>query len=263
MKNRIGLLFIILLSIQRHSFCQNVDDNTLHEISKFGKLLYEYDMACYMATDSLRATNPDISLMGLFIAENGKDSWKVGFGKLNSAGDKFLLAYEVRVNYNEKKVKIIKHSPVFETTGFYYAAAKAYKAAVEKFKPQTESVNYAFLPKDENSVYVYFYPAQEDTKSYLLGGDARYTYDINGQKITEEMPLHKSILKMPMDLPKELEGRDASTITSAIVTKSFVETDVMYVLYRRFKAFHYVGTGNFIYKLNEDGDFIEKIVAEK
>jgi hypothetical protein len=236
-----------------------VSDEILQQTAKLGRMLYNYDNACSVATDALKLTKPDTTLMGVFLARKVDDTWKIGFGKLNKDESCFLMAYEVTLKVGEKNAKVASYSTLKSSKDFYFFAAKAIKEALEKFKPQSPVNNYAVLPRDENTLYVYFYPAQHDQEKYNLGGDFRYTYDINTLSIKEEIPLHKTILQMPFVLPADMAEKNASTFTNAVITPAFVETDILYVLCRKFKASHFVGAGNYVYNIDENGEVVEKI----
>jgi hypothetical protein len=259
MKTLIGFLILIVLGFQSNITGQEISDAVLLQTAKLGRMLYYYDNACSVATDALLITKPDTTLMGVFLAHKENETWKIGFGKLDKDESCFLMAYEVTLKMGTKSANVASYSPLKSSKDFYYFAAKARKAAMEKFKPIYPKNNYAVLPGDANTLYVYFYPAQDDAEKYYLGGDLRYTYDINSQSIKEEMPLHKTILQMPLVLPSGVEEKKADTFTKAVITPAFVETDILYVLYRKFKASHFVSAGDYIYNIDENGEVVEKI----
>lgn len=64
------------------------------DVTARGRALYEYDQAAWHATDAVQATNPPTQGLGRYIARKSDTGWKVAFGHLNDARDKFLVAYE-------------------------------------------------------------------------------------------------------------------------------------------------------------------------
>ena len=70
-------------------------DAELAAITQRGVLLAEYDTAAWQASDAVTAAHPAESRANLYIARKTDAGWIVDFGRLNEAGDKFLLAYEV------------------------------------------------------------------------------------------------------------------------------------------------------------------------
>jgi len=260
MKKTILITLVNILLSGTLVFSQIQEKNILRNIELLGKTLYEYDQACWIATDSLQSKNPSTALLETFSAHKENDLWKVGFGRLEKDGEHFQLIYEAILNSSNKQVTVVTYSPPIINTDFYFHAAKAYLAAYHEFENQSQSYNYSIIKKDDDNLYVYFYPAQTSNVYYYLGGDIRFTFNISANKITEKYNLHKSIIKMPY-LNK---GNDnaVATFSNAIITETPVETDILYVLSRGFKSSHYVGIGDWIYIIDENG-IIKSIISRE
>lgn len=63
----------------------------LEAITERGRLLAEYDAAAWHATDAMLATHPKEGSSNRYIAHKTEAGWVVDFGRLSTAGDKFLV----------------------------------------------------------------------------------------------------------------------------------------------------------------------------
>ncbi|HEX2962682.1 MAG TPA: hypothetical protein VHO43_12865 [Ignavibacteriales bacterium] len=254
-----SLLFVIIL-FAGSLFCQTIDDSELRKVETLGRQLYEYDMACWVASDSLMASNPDQSTLGTFLAARENGVWKVGFGRLSDNSDSFLLFHEAVYNPKENTCKVTSFKEPKRNTGFYFNAAKALEKMFAAVKPEAPPYNFAIIPAGKDNLYLYFYPAQASYSTYRFGGDTRYTYSIKSNSITDTLTLHKTILNMPYvkDKTQEING----TFSTAIMTSIPVETDILYVLSRKFPAQHYVSTEKWVFIITPDGK-ITKFPADK
>ncbi len=61
-----------------------------------GRLLAEYDMAAWHATDAVEALKPDKSAAPVYIARKIDAAWEVAFGRLDEKRDRFLVVYQHR-----------------------------------------------------------------------------------------------------------------------------------------------------------------------
>jgi cell division septation protein DedD len=87
-------VFALLLASAEAQASSKPSDAELAAITARGVLLAEYDTAAWQATDAVTAAHPIESRANLYIARKTDPGWTVDFGRLNEAGDKFLLAYE-------------------------------------------------------------------------------------------------------------------------------------------------------------------------
>jgi len=96
---RLGLFLCILVSARGQTErTQPASEAELAAISARGRALAEYDTAVWHATEAFMAvTNgQDHERVSLYVARKDSDAWEVAYGKLNSSGDKFLIACLVR-----------------------------------------------------------------------------------------------------------------------------------------------------------------------
>lgn len=245
----IGLL--VLVTAQA-GFGQENEDPVLRQVERLGRALYEYDQAAAKATDALMDLHPEQSRLGMFIAWRTDTGWKVGFGHLDPEGTAFLLAYEAGIGPDGETWRVETFPEPVRRTGFYRQAARAWQAVKPRVKTDFAPLNVAMLPGDGESIYVYVYPGQTTFDHYRLGGDTRYTCDLKRNTVTETRRLHRDVLLMPYAVKSDEDKVDI-TSTTAVVTNVPVETDILYVLSRRFSAQHVVLTKQWTYILTPKG----------
>lgn len=252
------LFFTLVLSTSL--YCQPVNDSDLRSIETLGRELFDYDQACWIASDSVMASNPDQSMMETFAAYEENNLWKVGFGKVTRNADAFLLAYEAVYDPQTRQCKVTSYRTPLMDTGFYLKAVKALEKMFEVVSAANPPYNFAVLPKGPDSLYLYFYPAQTSYNTYRFGGDTRYTYSIEKNTILDTLKLHNSILNMPYVKDKTQDIK--ATISTAIATDMPAETDILYVLSRKFPAEHNVIAQDWVFVISPEGK-IAKYPADK
>ncbi|MGE5497239.1 MAG: hypothetical protein ACM3Q2_04180 [Syntrophothermus sp.] len=186
--------------------------------------------------------------------------WKVGFGKLNEDSGNFLVSYEATFNPQSKECKILTYEDPQKNSGFYFNAAKAFKKMLGVAPHEYPPYNFAVLPADSDNLLIYFYPAQTKWDNYRLGGDIKYIYNIPKGEITDSLRMHNRILLMPYTKREDQEAQ--SSYSTAILTSTPVETDILYVLSRKFPAEHYVLTQEWVFSLTPEGKIV-KIPTEE
>jgi hypothetical protein len=112
----------LLLTTAEAQASSKPSDAELSAITARGVLLAEYDAAAWQASDAVAAVHPTESRANLYIARKTDAGWIVDFGRLNQAGDKFLLAYEV-VQTASPRVDVKSFDLVKEDMGWNLAAA--------------------------------------------------------------------------------------------------------------------------------------------
>jgi len=176
----------------------------------------------------------------------------VGFGKLNEAGDKFLVSYEATQAGDSQHFTVQSNDPPKEDTDFYFRASKAIDLAERDFRTQAgnRSYNVAVLPEASAEIFVYFYPAQTSTKVYVYGGDCRYLISADESSVIEKRQMHKSILEFKLD---GNNGRKvAAGMHSHVLTELPEDTDVFYVLSRKPAVPEMNGKKNHLYQILAD-----------
>ncbi|MGA2964474.1 MAG: hypothetical protein ABSD96_22660 [Candidatus Korobacteraceae bacterium] len=228
-------------------------DAELAAITARGVLLAEYDTAAWQATDAVTAMHPIEGRIGRYIARKTETGWVVDFGRLNEAGDKFLVAYEAVQLGSPARFEVRSFNPVQEDAGWNLVAAKAVEMVARDFGGTSRPYNIAVLPADGGSIYVYFYPAQVKEGVYPLGADVRYQVSPDGTKITEKRQLHKTIIE---SAPAGADVKVASGYHTHVLSDVPEDTDVLLVLTRQPHVPEVVVTPSYVYTIGVDGTII-------
>jgi hypothetical protein len=231
----------------------------LAEISARGRVLAEYDVAAWHATDAVMALSPPQGSVARYIAKKDGSVWTVVFGRLNEKKDKFLIVYEAIQGVSPVEFKVTKHEPPKEDTGFYLGAAKAIETAVADFKGESRPYNVAVLPAKSDQLYVYVVPAQTDARVFPLGGDARYLISADGTAIMEKRRLHNAILEFASSPD---QGTVESGFHTAVLDDVPEDTDVFFVLSRKPNVPELIRTRKYVYRIERDGTINYLLTAE-
>ena len=221
----------------------------LAEVTERGRQLAQYDVAAWHASDAVVATKPEQGAVKRYIARKERDTWTVMFGRLNEKGDKFLIAYEATQGKTPKEFSVKKHSPAKEDAGFFLTAAKGIDIALAEFTGAQRPYNVAVLPAPSNQIYIYVVPAPTQNNVYPLGGDVRYLISADGSKIVTKRQLHKAVI----EFSGGPDNNAAAGYHTAILDDIPEDTDVFHVLSRRPSVPEYVGTKQFIFRIETDG----------
>jgi len=241
------LLFVHPCAAQKSS----ASKAELDAITARGRLLAEYDVAAWHSTDAVQALNPDKASVGRYIGRKTDTGWVVEYGHLNSARDRFQIAYEASQGARPDQFVVTKLDPPREDKGFYLFAARAIEAALANFQGAGVPYNVYVLPADDGQIYVYFVPGQTSNDVYYYGADARYLISADGLTIVEQRQLHKSLLQFN---PKPQGVKTlASGYHTHVLSDVPEDTDVFYVLNRHPLIPEYIGTKKRIYVIATDG----------
>lgn len=244
-------ILLILLSVAS-AFSQRTSPPSkaeLAQITERGRQLAEYDVAAWFASDAVVALKPVEGSVSRYIAKKTGEAWVVFFGRLNEKRDKFLIAYEATQSTNAKEFSVRRFETPKEDSGFLLSAAKAIETSLADFKGTPRPYNVAALPTNSNQVYVYVVPAQTKHGVYPLGGDARYLVSQDGSKIIEKRQLHISIIEFssPADLQK------VGGFHTAVLDDIPEDTDVFHVLSRQPSVPEWIGTKQYVFRIETDG----------
>jgi hypothetical protein len=257
MRTRIVSTSILLLVLAIPLVAKKKDpepDPAMAEITARGRMLYECDQAAWHATDALLKTNPPRELLGRYLPKKSDAGWIVGFGHLNQARDKFLVAYEATQGANLQDFTVQKFDPPHEDTSFYLAAARAIDTALHEFQGENRSYNAAVLPAPSNQLYVYILPAQTKDDVFPLGGDVRYLLSPEGTSIIEKHQMHKSIIENPAG---DNGAKTVAGVHTHVLTDVPEDSDVFHVLTRKPSVPEYIMTSKKGgYLVREDGTII-------
>ena len=251
------LLLIIFASLQ--SPAQQVQPPSraeLDAISTRGEMLWESDEAAWHSTDAVQALHPpEASIRGYFPRKR-ENGWEVAYGRMNEAGDKYLVAYLATQGSTPDQYKVETFTPPKEDTGFFFSAAKARSTAQKDFGGASRPYNISVLPADGGKFYIYVYPAQTVTGVYPIGGDVRYLISSDGTTIVEKHQMHKAILDMDLNKASKKAGKGGH-VTSGYHTHMLSDvpedTDVFHVLTQHSRIPELIGTEHFIYEVEPDG----------
>ncbi|HXL79870.1 MAG TPA: hypothetical protein VN951_03255 [Pyrinomonadaceae bacterium] len=245
----ITLIFLLFASVTTAQRTAPPSKAELGQVTERGRQLAEYDVAAWYASDAVVATKPTEGSVARYIAKKDGATWAVMFGRLNDKRDKFLIAYEATQSANPKEFTVRKNNPSKEDTGFFLSAAKAIETCLADFKGAARPYNVAVLPASSNQIYVYAVPAQTKEGVFPLGSDARYLVSPDGSKILEKRQLHISIIEFS---PAANENVEAG-FHIAVLDDIPEDSDVFHVLSRRPSVPEYVGTKQFVFRIETDG----------
>jgi hypothetical protein len=234
------------------------DEAELTEITRRGRALAEYDVAAWHSTDAVVALTPKEGSVRGFIGRKVGDRWTVVYGKLDPAGEKYLIAYEAVQQSSPKDFKVTSFEKPKEDTDYFLKAARAIDAAKKMFvAAEKRRYNFAILPHSNDRFYVYFIPAQTVHGVFPLGGDVRYVVSADGQ-IIETRQLHRSIIDFQVP-----EGVKPETgYHTAILDDVPEDTDVFHVLAREPKIPELVVTQKYVYRITPDGTIFYMMPTE-
>jgi hypothetical protein len=223
----------------------------LRAVTARGKMLAEYDVAGWHATDVIQDLKPEKGSTRYYIAKKTDAGWVVVFGRLSDAHDKFLILYQANQGTRPDFFTDKKYDPPLESTDFYFYAAKAFEAALKDLGPVNRPYNAYAIPSETGQLYVYLLPAQTENGVYPLGGDVRYTFAANGVSMIEKRQMHKSILDFT------IKKGSVSGYHTHVLSLTPEDSDVFYVLTRRPSIPEYVGTlDKKIYIIQTDGTIL-------
>jgi hypothetical protein len=255
------LLFVVLTLLALSALSQRTspaDEKELAAITQRGRALAEYDVAAWHSTDAVMLLSPkDGSITG-FIGRKVGDKWTVVYGRLNPAGDKYLIVYEAIQQSSPKEFKVKFHEKPKEDADYFLRAARALDAAKVLFVPAEERpYNAAVLPEGNDRFYVYMVPAQLELGIFPIGGDVRFLVSREG-RVVETRQLHKSIIEF--QVPKGVTPQ--SGYHTAILDEVPEDTCVFHVLAREPKVPELVVTPKYVYRIMPDGSIVYMMPTE-
>lgn len=240
-----------LFMVAEASASSKPSETELAAITGRGVFLAEYDAAAWQATDAVKTAHPVEARIGRYIARKTEGGWVVDFGRLNQAGDKFLVAYEAVQRGSSAKFDVkAAFDPAREDAGWNLAAAKGIETAMKDFGGTSRPYNIAVLPAEREGMYVYLYPAQVKVGVYPLGGDVRYHVSPDGTKIIDRRQMHKTIIE---SVPARKDVKVAVGYHSHVLSDLPEDTDVLLVLTRKPRVPEIVVAGPYMFTIDVDG----------
>lgn len=229
---------------------KSLTDAELAAITNRGRMLAEYDVAAWHATDAVTALKPAQGVLARYIARKTDAGWTVAFGRLDEAQNEFLVVYEARQVVGSKKFTVQTNDPPYSDRGFDYIAAKGIQLCLKNSHLEKRPYNTYVLPVESGGFYVYILPAQTDPDIYPLGGDTRFTLSPDGSEIIETRQLHKAILDVKHSA--STGKKPAGGFHTHVLTDVPEDTDVFHVL-RQIPALpEFIATksGNYVIETN-------------
>jgi hypothetical protein len=229
----------------------------LKAITARGRLLAEHDQAAWHASDAVQKLGIKEGSVEGYIARKTDKGWVVAFGRLKGKEGPFLIAYEATQGKDPKEFRAEALDPPREDTGFFRGAARALRVAqadfVKNFKGPQRPYNFALLPADKESWWVYFVPAQTEPEIYPLGGDLRYLVSKDGDRVVEKRQLHKSIIENP---PPKKDGDllVMGGIHTHVLDDIPEDTDVFHVLRKEPPVPEMIVTEASVFTVGADGE---------
>lgn len=239
-------LFVVAVFASRVSAQQ---ENSFKALTTWGRWLYAYDAACWVATDTVMASHPDSSRLGVYVALQVGTQWVVAFGRTDSAH--FGMTYEVILDSTKHVTAFASYAPPLVAPDVLYRAARAFRTGTRAFGRRSRPFNPMVLPEANGTWAVYFVPAETSSDSVYIGGDLRYTVSADGLSIIETTRFHETLLVMPK--PRADAALPGLMHSHALIAMP-CETDVFYVLRQKPRVRHYVRVGNRSYAIEPDGE---------
>jgi hypothetical protein len=216
-----------------------------------GRLLAEYDVAAWHATDAVEALKPDHAAAPMYLAQKIGGKWEVVFGRMSPQQDKFLILYRATQGATPQQFTVKRTNPSDEDQGFYFEAAKAIETAARDFGKPDRPYNTYILPSGNGQLYVYFLPAQTTEGVYPLGGDVRYTVTLDGGMLVTKRQMHTTIIETK---PSAQAGQTIAGTHTHVLNNEIEDSDVFHVLTRRPAIPEYVATPDkHLYEIKTDG----------
>ena len=228
-----------------------LSDSELATIATRGRILAEYDVAAWHATEAVVALKPAEGAVRGYIARKTAAGWVVAFGRFNETNDVFLIVYEAIQGSSPKDFSVKTYDPPQKDTGFFYISAKGIQLSLENSHLEKRPYNTYVLPLDSGQFYVYVLPAQTAANVYPLGGDTRFLVSSDGTKIVETRQLHKSILEV--NHPAQSGKKPVGGFHTHVLTDTPEDTDVFHVLRQTPPLPEFVGTKSGNYEVETDG----------
>lgn len=253
MTARIALATLLLISCSLYAKKAEQENKVpaaadLQAITARGKIMAEYDVAAWRATDVVQDMKPEKGSTRYYIARKTDAGWVVVFGRLNEAHDKFLTVYQASQGTKPEFFTAKRFDPPQESADFYLFSARAFEIALKDLGAVNRPYNAYAIPSENGQLYVYLLPAPTDDRPHPIGGDVRYTFTADGATMLVKRQMHKMVLDMKYD-NKTVAGYHVH-----VLTLSPEDSDVFFVLSRKPAIPEYVGTfDKKIYVIRPDG----------
>jgi hypothetical protein len=234
-----------------------VPESELNEIASRGRLIAQYDVAAWHATDAVRALAPQAGSTTHYIAMEDGGIWTVFFGKLDDDGGRFLIAYAaVQERDRPTQFNARKLDAAPKDAGPLLFRARAIQTARADFGLWDRPHNVAVIPATGGQLYVYVMPAQTEEGVFPLGGDVRYLVSQDGKTIREKRQMHRTTIEFHTKRSGE------AGVHTAVLDDAPEDTDVFHVLARQPSVPEWVLTPRYAYRVEADGSVRYAMTSE-
>jgi len=175
-------------------------DSEMAQAEELGKIIYEKDIAAWIATDKMLAElGGDVGGLPIrgWVTDKDGSHYRVNFiGELNGKTKVFYQAWTR--GRKVKKSKVYKLG--FPLTSDQMTMWKARKLVVDqKFKQCSKTYNTVIVPYEssgEKRLYVYLLASTTDPKKIVMGGHYRYSVSLNGEEVLSKIDFSNSCLEL-------------------------------------------------------------------
>ncbi|MBJ6762729.1 hypothetical protein JGU66_18345 [Myxococcaceae bacterium JPH2] len=169
----------------------------------------------------------DTSGLGMFFTVARGNAWYSVFGHLEGT-ERFVpvYAYRAPVEFSEEMESL----PVGELPASFDGLARAVSAATERtFKAHGRRQMNPVVFEDSEGITVYVMQGMTDPERFLLGGDFRFRFSLDGRTVREEVALHQGMI--PVDMSEDAEGNHpTSSVHTHVLIAGPLETELAMVM---------------------------------
>ena len=222
----------------------------LAEITRRGRLLAEYDVAAWHATDAVKALKPVDGIVTHYIARKTDTGWVVVFGRLANDDQSFLAAFEAVQTSTPTNFSVKVNEPPTSLTGYFLNAAYAIDLARRNFTEFSRPYNVAVIPTGTGDWWVYLVPAPTLPGVWSHGADIRFRVAADGKTLLETRRLHKGLIEYTTARSDEELKYHFHT---HMLDDGPVDTDVFIVLVRKPAVSEFIVSEKFVFVVEVDG----------
>src|SRR2546425_5727457 len=122
-------LVLLLLGVTTARAAGQASTSELEGITTRGRMLAEYDVAAWTATDEITALNPPAGAITGYVARRGDRGWQITFGHFSAARDTFLVTYVATQLADGPSFTVTVHDPPLPDVDYLLRAARAVEVA--------------------------------------------------------------------------------------------------------------------------------------
>jgi hypothetical protein len=228
----------------------------LDSITARGRLIAEYDMAAWHATDAVMALHPPEGAIQAYLARRRSDGkWEVVFGASAPDASTFQITYQaIQSAPSDTGFTASAVSPPRVDSDYFARASRALDIARKEFGRVTRPYNAMVVQADDaGEWFVYLVPAPTIAGVFPLGADVRYRVRRDGRTITDRRRLHNAVLEFPPASKPQSGTRLVAGSHAAVLADRPEDTDVFHVLTREPRVPEYIVTRSYYFRVDVNG----------